>query len=379
MKKWIYIFSILFFSISNIEAQSQKKENWGLLGRYINYLVNDSLGGSRPKLLVYPTIGFTPETNWEFGFSSLYVYYANRDTTNRISEISGFTFYTLENQYGLWLDHALYTDKNKWFFLGRSRFQSFPLLYYGIGPNSESEPLAEIEGNYLFLKERILREIKPSFYGGLEIDFQSLSQVDYEDAVPGLVQPLGGNGSTNLGLGLGLVYDNIHNALNPREGIFSELAFIHYDKAWGSDFNFTTLVSDNRIYRPINNNVFAAQVFARLTLDGDAPFNQLALLGGENLMRGYYLGRYRDDNLLAAQVEYRILPFSFSKRWGASFFLASGQVFSDENKLAFNQFLPTAGTGIRFLLFPEKDIFTRLDFAFTKEGPGFYFFIGEAF
>jgi len=30
-------------------------------------------------------------------------------------------------------------------------------------------------------------------------------------------------------------------------------------------------------------------------------------------MRGYYLGRYRDKNLLAGQIEYRILPFGFSK------------------------------------------------------------------
>jgi hypothetical protein len=38
-----------------------------------------------------------------------------------------------------------------------------------------------------------------------------------------------------------------------------------------------------------------------------------------------------------------------------------------------------AGGGIRFLLFPKKDVFTRLDFAFTKEGSGIYIFIGEAF
>ena len=33
----------------------------------------------------------------------------------------------------------------------------------------------------------------------------------------------------------------------------------------------------------------------------------------------------------------------------------------------------------RFLVFPEKDIYTRVDVAFTQEGRGIYFFIGEAF
>ena len=95
-------------------------------------------------------------------------------------------------------------------------------------------------------------------------------------------------------------------------------------------------------------------------------------------MRGYYLGRYRDDHLIAGQLEYRILPFTFSKRWGASVFLAAGQVFNKES-FQLKNFLPTGGAGLRFLVFPEKDIYTRVDVAFTQEGRGIYFFIGEAF
>ena len=369
----------LLLLCSSVSAQ-QKKNRLGILGRYIDYLVNDTADVSKPKLLIYPTVGFAPETSWEFGFSTLYVYQANRDSINRLSELSAFTFYTLENQYGVWLDHALYTDKNEWFFLGRFRFQSFPLLYYGTGSEAPSDPLAEIEGNFFLLKERVLREIKPSLYAGLELDFSQLYRVSYEDLEDGFSQPLGGNGSRNFGLGLGIVYDNIHNALNARDGLFSELAFLKYDQAWGSDFSFTTVVSDNRVYRPVNKrDVFAAQLFGQFTVAGQPPFNQMALLGGENLMRGYYLGRYRDNNLIAGQVEYRFLPFSFSKRWGATLFLASGQVFDQFNNLTLNRFLPTAGSGLRFLLFPKKDIFTRIDVAFTREGPGFYFFIGEAF
>ena len=96
-------------------------------------------------------------------------------------------------------------------------------------------------------------------------------------------------------------------------------------------------------------------------------------------MRGYYLGRFRDKNLIAGQVEYRILPFSFSKRVGASVFMSIGQVFGDDRSLKWGQFLPAGGAGLRFLIFPEKDIYTRLDMAFTAEGSGIYFFIGEAF
>jgi outer membrane protein assembly factor BamA len=274
----------------------------------------------------------------------------------------------------------LYTDENKWFFYGRARYQSFPLFYYGIGRETPSEHIALIDGEYTLFRERLLRETLPSLYFGLELDYQGLNRVHYIDTETDFELPeVGAMGSNNLGIGLGLLYNNIHNAMNPREGLYSEWAFMNYNKAAGSDYNMTTYVIDNRIYRPVKENtVFAAQLYGQFT-SGNAPFNMLALMGGESLMRGYYLGRYRDKNLVAGQVEYRILPFEFSKRWGASVFLAAGQVYGDEYGFNWDQFLPTGGAGIRYLIFPEKDIYTRIDISFTEEGRGVYFFIGEAF
>lgn len=362
-------------SVHGVVAQSDN-----LVKRYLNNVLSESGDPSAPKLINYPTVAYAPETSWELGVSSLYVYSANRDLSNRLSEIKAFTFYTLENQYGFWLDHALYTDENKWFFYGRARYQSFPLFYYGIGRETPSEHIALIDGEYTLFRERLLRETLPSLYFGLELDYQGLNRVNYIDTETDFELPeVGAMGSNNLGIGLGLLYNNIHNAMNPREGLYSEWAFMNYNTAAGSDYNMTTYVIDNRIYRPVKENtVFAAQLYGQFT-SGNAPFNMLALMGGESLMRGYYLGRYRDKNLVAGQVEYRILPFEFSKRWGASVFLAAGQVYGDEYGFNWDQFLPTGGAGIRYLIFPEKDIYTRIDVSFTEEGRGVYFFIGEAF
>ncbi|CAN5208721.1 BamA/TamA family outer membrane protein [soil metagenome] len=377
--KLFLLFILVIFS-SSTSALAQRPN---FFSRYINSLINDTSDISRPQFLIYPTLAYAPETSWEIGLSSLYVYYANRDTTNRLSEINGFTFITLENQYGIWFDHALYTNRNKWFFLGRFRFQSFPLLYYGIGPDTPSDYIARVDANQFLIRERVLKKIYRNFFSGLEIDFQRLSSVNFvpasETILPDL--PLGSNGSTNLGLGFGLVYDDRHNILNVRHGLFSELALIRYSPTWGSTYGFTTLTSDNRLYRPINSrDVLAVQLFGQFNF-GETPFNQLSLMGGESLMRGYYLGRYRDRKQVATQVEYRFLPLplGFTNRWGAALFVGTGTVFQTFNDFSLNKFVWSAGGGIRFLLFPQKDIFTRLDVAFTEEGPGFYIFIGEAF
>jgi hypothetical protein len=345
-------------------------------------LVNDTSDIAKPQFLVYPTLAYAPETSWEFGLSSLYVFYAKGDTANRMSEVNGFTFVTLQKQYGLWFDHALYSNENKWFSLGRIRFQSFPLLYHGIGPDTPEEHVAQVNANLIQIKERVLRKLYQSVYLGLEVDYQRLSAVEFlTQPNESLELPLGSTGSANLGFGVGLLYDNRHNVLNVRKGFFSELALLRYDQRWGSDFSFTSLLSDTRFYRPINKrDVLAAQLLGQFNV-GNTPFNQLALLGGESLMRGYYLGRFRDNNQLAAQVEYRFLPLplGFSKRLGAALFASSGTVFDQFRALSLRDVVWAAGGGFRFLLFPKKDIFSRVDVAFTREGPGFYIFIGEAF
>ena len=369
-------FCALLFSAPNTQAQN-------FFQRYINSIVNDTTDISEPQFLVYPTIAYSPETSWEIGFSSMYVYYANRDTSNRLSEINGFTFFTLENQYGLWFEHALYSPEDKWFFLGKLRFQSFPLLYYGIGPDTPSDYLARVNANQIWIKERALRKVHNNLFVGLEMDFLRLSQVEFmqKNEQSTIDLPLGSEGSTNLGLGMGLVFDNRHNVLNVRNGTFSEIAFLRYNPFWNSDFHFTSIISDTRIYRPVGkNNVFAAQLYGQFN-QGSVPFNQLALLGGENLMRGYYTGRFRDKNQVATQVEMRFLPLplGFTDRFGAAVFGGVGQVFPETRSFKMENFVWSAGSGLRFLLFPKKDIYTRFDFAFTQEGNGFYIFIGEAF
>lgn len=355
----------------------------GFVKRYLNSILNDTSDISRPQFLMYPTLAYAPETSWEIGFSALYVYYANRDTTHRLSEINGFTFFTLENQYGLWIDHANYSPGDKWFFLGRIRLQSFPLLYYGIGSESPPDFLARVDANQIWIKERVLKKVRKNLFFGLEMDWQRLSQVRFvpSESMESIVLPAGYRGSSNLGLGLGLVYDDRHNVLNVRDGFFSELAVMRYNPFWKSEFNFTSFLSDTRFYRPVGkSNVFAAQVFGQFQT-GEVPFNQLSLMGGESLMRGYYTGRYRDRNQLAGQVEMRFLPLplGFSKRIGAAVFAGASQVFPEVKALKWDNTVWSAGAGLRFLLFPKKDIYTRLDFAFTEEGTGFYLFIGESF
>ena len=70
----------LFLFTNTLNAQNFVK-------RYIDNIVNNKSDLQQPQLIVNPTLAFAPETNWEIGLSAMYVYFAKRDTTNRLSII----------------------------------------------------------------------------------------------------------------------------------------------------------------------------------------------------------------------------------------------------------------------------------------------------
>ena len=369
----VFVMACTFISVGQ---PVRKAANW-----LIYHSVVDTTAPGESSFRIYPTLAYSPETSFELGFSTLYLFQAKKDTLNRLSEINAFSFITLESQYGIWLDNAIYGHRDKWFFLGRTRFQKFPLLYYGIGADASGEHPAIIDANYFIFRQRVLHKVIPNLFAGPEIDYQNLynSSFEVDENRPNIERPLGADGSANLGLGGALVYDNRHNVLNVRKGYFGEIGVLRYSNNLGSTYSFTGVNIDARGYHPIRGrNVLAWQTKGDF-FSGDVPFNQMALMGGEVMMRGYYYGRYRDNNMLAAQAEYRMLPFSFSKRFGATLFAGTAAVAPRFGDFSLDQFRLAGGGGIRYLLFPKKDIFVRLDVGFTREGFGFYLFTGEAF
>jgi len=362
-------------------AHAQLIKSYTLLGRYVAKFTNDTTDPGKPRFMLYPTATYAPETSLELGISSLYIYNARNDyKRNRLSEINAFTFFTIRGQYGINIDNALYSHRDRWLFIGRARVQRFPLLYYGIGPDAQPDDPATVDAFSIQIRQRALKGIAKNLFFGPQIDYQVLSRVAFRQSENNPVTlPTGATGSANLGLGVGIIYDSRKNALNPRQGFFGELAYLDYSPSWGSTFRFQNTNFDLRFYRPIRKSqVLAWQGFGQF-MSGTVPFNQLALLGSETIMRGYYPGRFRDRAYVATQLEYRFLPFPFSKRLGGAAFVAVGTVAPSPAQLDLRKLLPTGGVGIRYFLFPKKDIFLRFDVGFTREGTGFYVFTGESF
>lgn len=112
-----------------------------------------------------------------------------------------------------------------------------------------------------------------------------------------------------------------------------------------------------------------------------APFYLLPQLGNDQMMRGYYTGRYRDRNLLAAQAELR---YRFIPKLGAVAFLGAGSVYNNRGFNLLN-FKPSRGAGLRYFFDVNRGLSIRLDYGIgekrtnEKRQKGFYVNLAEAF
>ena len=94
------------------------------------------------------------------------------------------------------------------------------------------------------------------------------------------------------------------------------------------------------------SQILAVQATAQI-IDGTAPFQDLAHFGGQDFLRGYFDGQYRDKTEVGGQVEYRI-PVWW--RFGAVGFAGVAQVADKMSRWSLDEFKFAGGAGIRFVL-----------------------------
>ncbi len=177
------------------------------------------------------------------------------------------------------------------------------------------------------------------------------------------------------GLELPFQYDTRDDELFPRNGWYVDGKAMIHRESFGTDFDAESVAVAVNHYRPTRErDVLAFRAYTRWT-GGDAPFFLLSSFGGRTDLRGYERGRYRDNVMYAVQAEYRWQPLD---RWIFTGFAGVGEVAEDYGSL-FDNFLPAAGAGARFVLSPKHKLNLSLDVGVGKHGAEFYFAIGEAF
>ena len=214
-------------------------------------------------------------------------------------------------------------------------------------------------------------------YGGARY---VLSDVTTALTSPGETLPPGvGESELSLrvaGLGPVVSLDSRDNQFFPREGWAVDLRSDFYTGSLGSETRFEKYEANVRAYFPVRSgDAVATQLYVCAT-GGDAPFFLQCLYGSAGVLRGYPVGRYYDQTMFGAQVEYRWNVFP---RWVVAGFAGVGGVAPTFGSYTSADILPAAGIGVRWIAEPKEKATLRLDYAWGKDRGAFYLSIGEAF
>ena len=314
------------------------------------------------------TIGFT------FGALGRAFYSANRaDTISPSSSTGIFGMYTTNKTYFAFAFQQLYLDEDNWRMkfaagLGNLNFQYWQTLpvsegvFIGFGTNST------------FAMAQVERRIYDKLYGGINAFYiNAKTEFDLPEWVPdSLVQE-----EVNLNnVGYVLNYDKRENQFNPRGGFNIEFKHGFYRDWLNSDYNFQKFeFTYNHFFRiRNNNNILVTRVNAKIST-GNVPFQGQNVVGQDDI-RGYSSGKYRNNQVYAIQTEYR---WRFYKKWGMVGFVGMASAVDTMADIPDEDLLPGVGLGLRYMMIEKERINIGIDIATGKDDWGLYFRIGESF
>ena len=188
---------------------------------------------------------------------------------------------------------------------------------------------------------------------------------------------LGSRGSFVTGLGFRFIYDSRDNYLSTHRGAYAAVQGMFYAQALGGTNSYSLFTVDLRKYFPLwFGHVLGVQAWGASSY-WDVPFSHLPALGGQFRMRGYFEGRFRDNNAFITQIEYR---FPIVWRFGGVGFGSAGMVAPSLLDFKLKDMKGAAGGGLRFMFDKDERLNGRFDVGVSNEGEAnFYIQINEAF
>ncbi|MDG2306437.1 MAG: BamA/TamA family outer membrane protein [Candidatus Binatia bacterium] len=215
------------------------------------------------------------------------------------------------------------------------------------------------------------------------------------DEFPALTGIEGGDVSP---LALSLVWTSRDDIFNPTEGWRLILKALHTNRDLGSDFEYTQFIGDlGFVYSFFDDNLtLAARANGEQILGPDqaVPYWEMAELGGDDTLRGFFPHRFYGTGRVVVNTEVRfpIADFDFFNLWrvriGGVAFGDTGRVFISDQAIReeegesaraeVNRYRWDYGGGVRISL--SEALVARIDVGFSEEETALvYLAFGQTF
>ncbi len=224
----------------------------------------------------------------------------------------------------------------------------------------------EITRNEIELNAAYDYQFVKNFYVGavLDLSYKVINKIEDKTYLNG--QKLS---YYTTGVGVSVQYDSRDHVGNPTRGGNVILRGMVYPSFMGTQPQTICriTVQANYYQKLWKGAVLAFDAYTQINTP-DAPWSLREEAGGKFRLRGYYEGRYTDNNLLSVQAELRQKLFW---RIGLVAFGGFGALFPDFEALRAEHLLYSAGAGLRFEF--KHNVNLRVDYGFGRRDPDGHF------
>jgi Omp85 superfamily domain len=335
-----------------------------------------------------PALNYSIVTGFSGGALTNVSFYTKCDDITKLSAVNTSINYSQYKQLSIVSTSNVWTNGNKWNLVGDWRFYNFNTYTYGLGSFSALNQKDWIKYQHFRLYQVAQREIAKHFTAGIGYHLDKYWNIKDTRATEGEQTEFSRYGfnekSQSSGVSLNLQFDSRRNPVNAERGTYASIQYRNYSKLIGSNTAFQSLFIDFKQYFKLSkqsNSTLAFWNYAWFTLKGKPPYLDLPNTGFDaraNSGRGYAVGRYRGQNMLYSEAEYRFDILKNGLLGGVVF--ANMQSLSEYPKNVFKKMLPGGGAGVRLKLNKNSNTNIAVDYGIGVEGSrGFFFTLGEAF
>ncbi len=340
---------------------------------------SDTLNKGKPfKIIGIPVVFSTPETGFGFGGGGqLFLTAENNIFGARKSNVLLSGIYTTNSQIVIQALPQIYFEEGGYYLDGAYEFRIFPNQFWGIGSDTPDSNQENYDMTSHTFRVDFLKRLPPSLNFGLRFHFENHQVTEVEEGgILASGEVPGSDRAVIVGLGAIFNLDTRDQVEDPSGGYFVNLNAQFSSKNLGATHGFNRFIVDMRAYRPIaKKSLLAARLYIENNF-GDVPFQAKAQFGGGEIARGYFRGRFIDDQMFVLTAEYR---WRFHPRWSLAAFGLMGEV-SDINQDFFRYPKFSTGGGVRFKVLKQQNTLVRLDIGIGQAGnSGFYFGVNQAF
>jgi outer membrane protein assembly factor BamA len=333
------------------------------------------------KIIPVPIYSYSTDAGNIFGLAKFnLIHLSKKDTISKPSKLSEVLTFSTKGRINASVSTELVFSENRNIILSYVNYKKAPEYIAGFSNSLSRDSLTQVEYDRIKIVATWLHLVAKNFYAGIGVEFNYYFSVTADSG-----SFVKNNNALGLaagwcnGAGLALAYDTRDNRYNAHKGEYIIGTSVFYGKWLGSAYEFSKYELDARKFFepwPKLKHVIAIQATTTYTV-GDVPFMELAQLGGDSQMRGYYQGALRDNVLLDGQVEYR---FPIWNIFGGVAWVGTGQVQNSYDNIMLNAFHISYGGGLRIRVDTKNNTNMRFDLGFGSKGiQGFYINFAEAF